>query len=444
MRIAFFVGSFPEISETFILYQITGLIDLGHDVQIFSEYHPKQTAVVHEYVHTYHLLDKTFYLDDHIPAASGTWELPVWPVDGETWIPGDSLPVSNKQRIEDALPHLVNNISKYPHIIFKILDQELYGYQAKSLSSLYRLSALAQFAGNFDVAHCHFGPTGNKFRFVKELWKIPFIVTFHGYDFSSFPVIHGETIYKDLFSIADIVTVNSQYAGNRLIQLGCREDHIVQLNVGIKIKNFEYSERELNSEQAINVLTVGRLVEKKGIEYAIRAISTLITDFPTLKYEIIGDGPLEKQLKKLVQDCGIENHVIFHGAQNSGFVLKKMKEAHIFCLPSITAHTGDQEGTPVVLMEAQATGLPVVSTQHSGIPEVIINSKSGILVQEKSVIDISSALKTLLTNSLLIQKFGEFGRIKMENNHDLDKLNQDLVSIYKNAIANNITKNEDQ
>src|SRR5215218_4380675 len=99
MRIAFFVGSFPLVSETFILRQITGLMDLGHDVDIFAERKSDSEGPIHPEVHQYGLLARTVYTDNHMPAETGYWQMPVWPITGMTWLPGAEQPIWNMTRV---------------------------------------------------------------------------------------------------------------------------------------------------------------------------------------------------------------------------------------------------------------------------------------------------------------------------------------------------------
>src|SRR5947207_1381719 len=112
MRVSMFVGGFPAVSETFILRQITGLIDLGHTVEIFAQERPADDEPVHVDVRAFDLLSRTTYID--IPSPSGYWELPVWPVTGKTWVPGADKPISNAGRIVRALPTLLGCAIRAP------------------------------------------------------------------------------------------------------------------------------------------------------------------------------------------------------------------------------------------------------------------------------------------------------------------------------------------
>jgi colanic acid/amylovoran biosynthesis glycosyltransferase len=431
MRIAFFLSSFPAISETFILYQIIGLIDLGHEVDIYAEVRPGPGSPIHPEVHHYNLLEKTTYLSDFIPEASGYWEMPVWPASGETWIPGNDTPIQNKERIEEAAPHLIRCLQKDPQLAFEVLDPEEYGVEARSLSALYRMSVLSTSRKKYDVIHAHFGPVANMFRFVKQLWDTPMIATFHGYDFSCVPQQQGCDVYKNLFRALDAVTVNSQYAAECLKRLGCPPERIHHINVGLNIDDFPFRERVLHRGEPIKILTVGRLVEKKGIDYAIRAIAELKEYYPSLQYHIVGEGPLRPLLEDLVRECNLGEQVILHGSRDGKYVRKLMEDSHIFVLTSITASNGDQEGTPVSLMEAQASGLPVISTFHSGIPEIVTDQVSGFLVQERDADALADRLTFLVQHPEMWPAMGRMGRLHMEASFDITKLNVELAKLYE-------------
>ena len=122
------------------------------------------------------------------------------------------------------------------------------------------------------------------------------------------------------------------------------------------------------------------------------------------------------------------------GALEQDEYLKIYQEARIFVLPSVTASKGDEEGTPVVLMEAQATGLPVISTFHSGIPEVVIHGKSGFLVPEKDVDALAERLEYLIEHPEIWPEMGKEGRKFVEKKYDIKKLNQQLVEIYQDLL----------
>src|SRR5947209_653975 len=153
MRVAVIVDEFPALAETFILRQITGLLDGGHEVAIYAN-HRTPDATRHASVERYGLPARTRYVD--APLAAGYWEQPVRPLRGRTWLPGAATPISNARRAAAAAPVLARCALRAPRIVRDVLDPGRYAHQAESLSSLYRLDALLRARERPDVVHAHF------------------------------------------------------------------------------------------------------------------------------------------------------------------------------------------------------------------------------------------------------------------------------------------------
>lgn len=435
MRIAFFVGGFPLISETFISRQISGLIDLGHEVDIFAEKRPPEEMPIHPEVLKYDLIAKTHYIDT--PPASNYWEMPVLPISGQTWLPGSEKPEQNLNRIMHALPTILKCALRSPKVTADVLSSSKYGYQALSLSALYRLSKLCEQSKKYDVLHAHFGPNGNTFRFAKQLWKAPFVVTFHGYDFSIVPQKEGRNVYQNLFEIVDAVTVNSKYTRSQVESLGCPAHKIHKLAVGLNLDEFPFHGRELKPGEKVRVVTVGRLTEKKGLEYSIRAIANVREKHPEIVYDIIGEGALRPKLQDLIQQLAVGDVIRLHGARDTNYVRQIMEQSHIFVLSSVTAENGDQEGQGLVLQEAQASGLPILATDHNGFSESIAPNESGFLVPERDVAALSERLTYLLEHPHIWSKMGRAGRKYIGETYDIRMLNRQLVCLYEQIINEN-------
>ena len=174
------------------------------------------------------------------------------------------------------------------------------------------------------------------------------------------------------------------------------------------------------------MISVARLVEKKGIEYAIRAMARLVASEVKVQYRIIGDGPLLAPLKQLVSEMHLHEHIVFLGAKTSDEVIHELSGAHLFLAPSVTSYCGDMEGIPTVLMEAMAAGLPVISTLHSGIPELVEDGVSGKLVGERDVQALAQAMRELVANVEQWPAMGAAGREKVLREFNIKKLNERL------------------
>lgn len=405
MKIAFIVSGFPTLSETFILNQITGLLDMKHEVEIFAQFNPENEKVQPD-VEKYQIMEKVHYFN---------------------------IPKGKAKRILKGLFLICANFHKSPIKVLKSLNIFKYGKEALSLRLLYTLILFLD--KQFDIIHCHFGPNGIKGVFLKEL-GVPgkYITTFHGYDVNCYPKIAGDDVYKHLFINGDIFTANTNFTKQQLIKLGCNPDKIVILPVGFRVERFKFTTRKIQEGEFIKILTVGRLVEKKGHKYALRAIAKVIKKHKNIRYIIAGYGPLRDELENLISELGIKRFVEFRGSVDQNEILKLYQEAHIFVLPSVTSSEGDREGQALVLQEAQATGLPVVSTLHNGIPEGVLDGKSAFLVPERDVDALAERLEFLIEHPEKWAEMGRYGRKFVEEKYDINKLNQQLVNIYQNLI----------
>jgi colanic acid/amylovoran biosynthesis glycosyltransferase len=431
LRIAMFVGSFPVVSETFIVRQITGLIDLGHEVDIYADSMAEADTPIHPEIAKYRLLERTTFME--LPPETAPFEMPVWPITGRTWPPGSATSIHNSLRVARALPKFFRCLWKAPRLACQVLDRREFGYQAASLSALLRLATLCRRPRQYDVLHAHFGPVGNSFRFARELWDAPRIVSFHGYDFSTVPRKEGARVYQKLFATADAVTVNSSYTRQQVETLGCPAVKLHKLPVGLDPDAFPFRERALKPGEPVRILTVARLTEIKGHAFVVRAVAKLRGLRGDVHYEIAGDGPLRKELERLVAELGLRAAVTFHGACDSGEVQRLMAEAHLFVLASVSVE-GDQEGQGLVLQEAQATGLPVVATNHGALPEGLVPDESGFLVPERNVDALAERLDYLARHPELWPAMGRAGRKLVEAHYDIRRLNCNLVQLYTQSI----------
>jgi colanic acid/amylovoran biosynthesis glycosyltransferase len=317
----------------------------------------------------------------------------------------------------------------------RLLDETSYVEAPMSADSLEPIRSLPLGPGRHDVLHAHFGPNARRFMFARAQAEAPLVVTFHGYDFSSEPARQGASMYARLFEVADAVTVNCGHAGNRLESLGCPPDKLRTLRLPVDVATLPFRERARVTGDTLRFLTVGRLVEKKGHEIALRAIAHARRSLPDFYYDIVGDGPLAGRLASLVGELGLGDVVCLHGARDSTYVRRLLASAHVFVLASTTAADGDQEGTPVVLMEAQACGLPVVSTLHSGIPEVVIDGGSGLLVPEGDERALAEAVLRIVREHESWPRLGAAGRAHVAATFDVVPCTDGALDVYASAVA---------
>ena len=324
--------------------------------------------------------------------------------------------------------------------------QARFGHQAKSLL----LAAIAsRFSTplSFDVILCHFGQNGvvaNKLRHIGVLeGKIATI--FHGFDISAkSALVKHQLDYQALFAQTELMLPISDKWKNKLVSLGCEPEKIKVHRMGIDLGLFEFSaqpkphsqlllEPQL-SNKCLTLFTVARFSEKKGLEYAIRALTHLPAEV-NCHYYIGGFGELEQNLKQLVIELNLTSQVTFLGPLTSVEVKGHMQAADVFIQPSITAENGDMEGVPVAIMEAMAVGVPVISTFHSGIPELITHNEHGLLAEEKDAIALADNINSLYQdNGGLVTKLRQNARLRIEAIADVNKLNEQLVATLSSLI----------
>jgi colanic acid/amylovoran biosynthesis glycosyltransferase len=255
--------------------------------------------------------------------------------------------------------------------------------------------------GPYDAILCHFGSNGQRALRVRDAGLVqgPIITAFHGADMSRYVQQHGAAVYGGLFARGDLFLPVSRFWATRLVELGCPPDRIVVHHMGIDPARFAFTPPRMPTvDQPVRIVAVARLVEKKGLPYAIRAVAALRRDGVDVALDIVGDGPMRAQLESLIGELGMSNAVHIVGARSRDDVARVMGAAHLFVAPSVIARDGDMEGIPVALMEAMASGVPVVATRHSGIPELVEDGVSGRLVPERDVAALAGALRWFVDN----------------------------------------------
>jgi colanic acid/amylovoran biosynthesis glycosyltransferase len=406
LGVAVLVGQFPTYSETFITSQLWELRRRGHELRIFSLHRGPEPAPG-ERLAPEQLLCRT------------------------TWV---DVPRSRRRRALAALPRLGSSVAAAPALTLPLVAPRRLGRNIRNLSALYALRTLVRDPPKADVLHAHFGTIANSFLFAKPLLGVPLVVSFHGGDYGAAVQARGASLYSQLFATADAITVNSEYARRALGRLGCSSERIYTLPYGLDVDAMPCRRRALRDGETVRLITVARLVEKKGLEYSLRAIASVRRAHPRITYEIVGDGPLRAQLRRLADDLGLGGIVTFHGSRGNEFVRELMARSHLFVLASVTASDGDREGTPVSLLEAQASGMPVVATLHSGIPEVVEDGKTGFLVAERDVGALAERLTNLLERPDLWGEIGAAGRRYVQEHHDLARTTEELVAVYREVI----------
>lgn len=401
MRIAFFVGTFPSLSAHFILNQMTGVIDRGHELDIFAAM-PGPAHHAQPIVLDYGLLQRTFPLPNVF---------------------------FRSKRIRHAVQPNGNPAATN---LLKSLES------SKSRSLV--LQEIRQ--RPYDIIHCQFGVYGLRAVSWRALRMLPgkIVTSFRGYDATRIPREKRPGIYRPLFDRGDLFLPVSESIRDRLVRLGCDERKILVHRSGIDTTKFPFVERRPPKQGEIRLATVARLVPKKGLEYAIRAVARLARRRRDIRYEIIGRGPLKQTLKRIVRELDAEEYITLSGWKCHDDLSVLLGRAHILICPSVTAKSGDQEGIPNVLKEAMATGMPVVATRHGGIPELVTDGQNGFLVAEQDEVGLAERINHLIENPQVWSSLGRAARRTVEEQYDSNRLNDQLVDIYQDIAHSSCNK----
>lgn len=282
------------------------------------------------------------------------------------------------------------------------------------------------------LIHAHFGPNGWKMLPIKQRFCLPLITSFYGFDMSQL-LTAGEwrQKYQELFREGDFFLVEGPFMKQKLIELGAPEEKVHIQPIAIKVSDYPAWKPARNVP---TVLFAARFIEKKGLMEALQAIAELKNEISEIQLRIIGYGPEQAKAEKFVHQYHLEKNVVFLGSKTHGELVKEMAQAHVFIQPSHTASDGDSEGgAPTTLLEAQAIGIPIVTTRHADIPHVVGNDPNIYVCQEKNASELVRSLKSALSSSKPISS------AFVKTNHDLDAQVAKLEALYKAAIQNSQT-----
>lgn len=361
MRVAFYAVGFPYFHQTFIHTEIAGLKALGHDVRLYAHFNPNP-GKVNSTVERFGLDDSVRYFERHERRAFA----PFWTTKDltATW---DGL--SRTQREELAGLPIVQEI------------------------------------GEADVVHAPFANNSATIAWaLAQLTGRPFTFEAHAYDlFVDFA--HGRAKIDRAARIFPISEYNRQYL---IDTWQCPPDRALVRPV--TFDTHEADRLPAAARDARLLVSVCRLHPIKGLAVALEAVAALVTEFPDLRYVLIGDGPLRASLETQARDLGLTSHVQFLGDVSNREALQWIARASVVVLPSTIAADGDRDGIPTALYEAMYLETPVVSTRVSGIPELVNHGMTGWLAEPGDAAGIAAGVRMLLRDEELRRAWGASGR----------------------------------
>lgn len=349
MKVLFINGVFPVISQTFVLDHIKGFIEAGAKVQVLAR---KKSS---------------FKFEKNIEQC-------------------DKGLIYIKPFNSNVFLRCLIGFSKRP-----VSSSYLLSLRLRKKVHMQTLTAYLQLKEEPDIMITHFG---NNYPISTQLKKYILkdainIVVFHGHDVTSYIEKNGWNKYRKVEDYIDYaICVNKHFAES--IKQNTNIKNVKCLYLGTDLPEVV---RVDHNQNEVQILFVGRLVEKKGLVYLLLACKLLMDRGFDFKLHIVGDGPLKNDIQSEIMASGIDENTVLYGAKDHNFIMDLMAKCDIFVLPSITAENKDSEGLPVVLMEAMNAGMIVVSTYHSGIPELVKDGENGFLIREGDFIELSRLIR---------------------------------------------------
>ena len=283
------------------------------------------------------------------------------------------------------------------------------------------------------LLHIYFGNNGLFWLPWLRQTNVPSVVSFHGADAGI--GLESAAARKDLLEVFERTTqvlARSESLVKALIRNGCPPEKVRIFRTGIPLAEYPYVPRDTSIDGRWNLLQACRLIEKKGLRLSIEAYAQFRQKWPLATLTIAGDGPLLDTLRAQASELNVP--VRFTGFLSPGELKALLYQTHIFLHPSALTETGDQEGVPNSLLEAMATGLPVLATSHGGIPEAVESGKTGLLVPEGDLAGMVDGLNRLTAEPGLAKELGSNASRFIAENFDAEQQAQALAAVYRELI----------
>lgn len=407
MNIAMVVGTFPTPTETWIPDQVVGLLSRGHRVTLFAS-PPASREVPHPIVIRHRLLERVVYCP---PRPAARWA-----------------------RVPAQMARAAAGLHLGAGPLLSSLNYPRYGYHAFSGMLTYPLLALlpALRRERFDLVHAHDAPWGLAPALLKSMGRLdaPLIVTLHGPDINDPVLVRRAKGYGLLASTVDAFTAGSQYIKRRAVRLGFDPARIRVLPQCITPTEWRFAERRPDADGTVRLLCVGRLSPVKGIHLAVGAVAALAAAHPRLRLQLAGDGPLRNELEALAARLGVSDRVEFLGMLTRDRLLPVLDRAHILAHPGVEFADGFGEAQGMVLLEAQACGMPVVTTTAGGIPEGVLDGRSAVVVPHSDQAALTAAIGSVLGDPGRWPEMGRAGRALVESRFSLGPMLDGLEALY--------------
>ncbi|MBJ6367891.1 glycosyltransferase family 4 protein [Snuella sedimenti] len=399
MKIGVVTGSFPEVSETFVVNQINSLKTFGHDVSVFCF----KMDVANSCFDAFDLIEEAIVLNwkSFMPATIFKKFFLIKLILIKALLRGVFIDLFFSLFFKKG--KIVNT-----HNFFKQYFKYYFKIQ------------------NYSILHIHFGTNAvNMIEQIKAFNKKT-IVTFHGYDAHNY----SEHFYKTLFNQPNVFfTVNTNYVKKRIVALGASNSKISILPMGLDTDYFKPKVKK--NSKVFNLLFVGRLIPLKAPLMSIKIVHRLKLELQRqVCFHIVGDGSEMEVCKAYVSDHNLESNVVFHGSKPQDYIKQLMEQSDVFLFPGIIDQNGRCEAQGLVIQEAQSMKLPVVISDVGGMKEGVVDGESGFVVTEKNLEEFVKKIVFLIEHEEVRKKMGEIGREFVKQHYDSTFLHKKWLEIY--------------
>lgn len=286
------------------------------------------------------------------------------------------------------------------------------------------------------VLHIYFGHVAPPFIPLMKAWPHPVVVSFHGADAGlDMQKPRYLAALQQVFHLAARIQSRSEALTEDLIRLGCPAEKIVLHRTGVPLATWAFQERTAPADGGWHLVQSCRFIDKKGLDLSLKAFATVVARHPKARLTLIGDGPLKPALEQQARDLGVAEKVEFTGFLPQAEVMKFVNAAHIYLHPSRTSVDGNREGVPNAMLEAMASGSPVVATYHGGIPEAISDGESGLLVPENDSDALADAVLRLTDDSVLRDRVSHGAREAVARGFSREVQDRRLIAFYKGLMS---------
>ncbi len=286
------------------------------------------------------------------------------------------------------------------------------------------------------LIQAHFGHYGYKALGLKRKMNVPLATFFYGYEMSSLAKnAKYQRRYHELFREGELFLVIGNAMKKSVMGMGCPENKITIFHLGVDVEHYPFRERTWHEGENITLLFAANFGEKKGLPYAIRAFAKAHKRHKHLRFRIIGDGPNRKEIESLIAELGVGDAVELKGFVPYSTLVDEMMRADLFIQPSVTASNGNTEGGyPVAVLDAQATGMPILTTRHADNPECVLKDKSAKISEERDWETLGQQLIDLVEAPQTWPAMGHAGRAHVDQQYNARTQGRVLAKIYDRLI----------